>query len=325
MLILNLLKKKNTSPIIGEVFDDLFTNTSVYEDRGDYTIRTTSSRYNFMYSGDLMSVKGISTLGGTFWNYIEIFINDVYYQSLQINNTSYQDITLPVGGKKITILSGICSRPNNVGDIKSTFLTGLSLDTTRYTKLNVQNNNTEYVFLGDSITVGDHAFTSINGYANLFYKEDKLSTTILGWGWARLFDFGSDSGKITECVARIIDAFKSAPNKKLIIALGTNDMALDGRSASDFIGYARNLINAIVSADPTIQIFYNEPLYRNGDPALLQSYRTELANLSTELGTFTVIPCKNACTYPSDYADSVHPNNQGHKKYKDFVATYINL
>lgn len=305
-----------------DVFDNVFTNTSNYGDRAGYTIRTTSSRYSFMYAGVSMQIKGKTTISGTFWNFLEIFINDVYYQSVQVNDDNYINVPLPWGNKKISILTGITSHPNNTGDIVGTFLTGLIVDRFLYSKINTQENAAEYVFLGDSITVGDHAFTSINGYANLFYKKDKLSTTVLGWGWGRLFDFAGDTTKINDTVARILEALKTSTTRKLIIALGTNDYGIDVRPANDFISYARNMINAIILADPTIEILWNEPLYRNGESTLLQSYRDGLVSLAAELGTFAVVPCKNVCTYPDDYADPIHPNTVGHDKYYTFVKPY---
>lgn len=322
-MIIYLLKQKKVE-LWEDVFDNLFTNSTVYEDKNGYTIRSTSSRFTFQYTGTQINIKGVTQTGPTN-NYLHVFVNDVYLQSVQIVNDIYNTILLPKGNKIVSILSGQTSRSDFNLPINGTFLTGVEVNTLEYSKLNIQNNNTEFVFLGDSITVGANASTNINGYANLFYNDDKLSTTIIGWGWAQLHNFASDTAKINDTVARIVTALNNAPNKKLIIALGTNDYGIAARPVVDFIGYARNLINAIVLADSTIDIWWNEPLFRENETALLQSYRDSLVSLSIELGTFVVIPCRNCAVYPSDYSDSVHPNNHGHKKYKDFVATYINL
>lgn len=319
MFILSLLKSKDTSPIIGEVFDNVFTNTSKCTDFVDYTTRSTASRYTFNYSGTSISIRGKNTFTNASFNHLEIFVDDNHYMSLPISNTDYNNVTFPKGNKKISILTGGTTTTSMLG----TYLTGLTLDTTRYTKINTQDNSTEIVFLGDSITVGDSAITPVNGYSWLFYKENKLSTTILGYGYGKLFDFGSDTNKINSIVTRITTSFKSAPTKKLVIALGTNDYGLDTRPAVDFLGYARNLINAIVAADSTIEIFWNEPLRRGGETSLIQDYRDGLVALSTELGTFTVIPCKEAAGYPSGYTGAVHPNTTGHKRYKDFIYPYV--
>jgi lysophospholipase L1-like esterase len=319
-----ILKGQNHDPVFGEVFDNVFSNGVSYGDRTGYIIRSTASRYEFHYSGTTMSIRGKQTINSTIWNYLQIFVNDAFYSSFQVNDELYHSVTLPSGDKKVTLLSGLTSRPNNTGDVLGTFITGLNLDTTRYQKIAPTFKSTEYVFLGDSITVGDHATTWVNGYSNLFYKNDKLSTSVLGWGWARLFDFASDSTKISDTVSKITSCFGTATVKKLIIALGTNDYGLSSVSAVNFELYARNLISAIKLADPNIQIWWNEPLYRGSEGALLQSYRELLTSLSVELGTFVKIPCKNCITYPSGYnTDRLHPINCGMVEYYNFDKTYI--
>lgn len=323
--LINFFLGSNSEPLnpVRDVFDGVYTNSIALGDRVGYKIVSAFSRYSFNYNGTSIQIRGKNTIVRAGRTTIEIYIDDTWLKSINISDTNYVTTTLPNGDKKVTLVTGV-TYPDNIGGMLGTFLTGLILNTENgYAKINDQNNTSEYVFLGDSITVGQIATPPTYGYSELFYTNNKLSTTVLGYSGAMLADFAITQELADQTAAQLIGALKTSTDRNIIIALGTNDYKRTLASAT-FLTYAERLINSIYALDQSVKIYWNEPLYRVNETQLLQDYRDVLTSSALSSGLFAIIPSKNCVTYPSGYmSDGLHPNNAGHLEYNLFVAGYI--
>lgn len=326
----NILKKKS-----GEqpeqavnVFDNNFIDSIIYSQEVDYQIRSAASIWKFEYSGQFFKLKANPTILPTFaafnYNTVIVIVDGVFYQEVFFaDSEDEQVITLPASGiKTIELIEGLTSKPPSLGII-GTFLTEVTLYESQFTKINQVPVTDKLCFLGDSITVGGNAdYPSSEGYAHLFRQDQNAG--ILGYGYGKVRDFAETSGLIDQTVLEIQDMLSNATNKKLVIALGTNDFGLDGTAASTIQTWYGNLLDAINAADSSIEIFCISPLLRSDDSTLLDDYRTAISNVCSARAYATYIEGKTILSL-GDLDDGLHPTTAGHLKYYQAINTTILL
>ena len=174
-------------------------------------------------------------------------------------------------------------------------------------------------------TVGDNADVySVGGYSVLNRPEHEVG--LIGYGVARMKDFGETAGKRTIAISYINDLFSNVTTDKvLVIALGTNDFAIDSTAAATFKTWYGDLLDDINTADSSITIYCISPLIRADDAPLLDDYRTAIDDLCTARAYATHIPGKNILSVGApDFNDGVHPSNSGHIKYNNAIDPIIN-
>lgn len=305
------------------VFDTNFINSIVYAHESGYQIRSAASEWHFSYTGTYLGIKVKPTAYNNYpnWAEIVIVINGVVHSVEHFTNESIKEITLPAGFKTIQLIEGLISKPNT---IIGTFITDVILDATKFTKINETGVPEKIVFIGDSITVGaNSAIPSTGGFAHLFKYEEAKQIGILGYGYGRLKDFAQTQAKINTTTSHINEMFSNVlTSKKLVIALGTNDFALDATNNELFGEWYSNLLDAIHIADASIQIFCISPLLRKVDGVLLDEYRAVIGTACETRDFCTHIPGKSILLQ-TDLADGVHPSTAGHAKMKGVLAGYL--
>jgi len=311
---------------------EIFTkNTDVYDIQYFYNsvtynagARSAGSNYSFNYSGYSIEVGANPTAFNPFpqWSQILVYVDDVYYTTLTYTGAETKEVVLPAGNKKITLKEGIVSKPTTT--IIGTFLTSIALELDKYTPYTEGSTDDKVVFLGDSITVGTSATTPIKeGYAFLFSEENNHDVTCLGWGYGTVKDFAETPLELADLNTWVTASLSNVTsNKRIVIALGTNDYALDSTPVSTFKGWYENLVDEVNIIDSNIEIYCISPLIRVGETSLIQDYRDAIDE---------VCDVRSYCTYIdglpildlSDLADNVHPTTAGHKKYKDYIYNSI--
>lgn len=288
-----------------------------------YNIRNPFSEFEFYTKDELIQIKANPTFYANYptLSTIVVFENDVYKSSHQITSADkIVEIPLSAGNKKVTLVESGTSTAGT-STIKGTYL--ISVRAVNFTKNNHGIVASKTVFLGDSITVGGNsANPQKEAFARLFKVENSKEVAVLGYGYARLKDFAETTLKINDTVSKLVTLLSNATEKKLVIALGTNDYGLDSTAAATFGTWYANFVDAINVADSNIQIYCVSPIRRTGDPALLADYRTEINTIcsirlfATHINGYDILLL-------TDMADGVHPTTAGHKKYKDAIYPVI--
>lgn len=311
--MIKLLQQSLNTKNITDVFDTDFINSVNY----GAGIRSAGSEWHFKYNDTYLGIRVNPTLYGTFpqFTQISIIIDGEHWQTDFFTDTSLHEYTLPAGSKIVQLIESVISKPSN---IIGTFITEVKLNSYKFTKINESSVSEKVVFLGDSITVGANADTpSLEGYPYLFKYQSNKEVGVLGYGYGTVKDFAETTPKITATVAHITEMFSNVvTTKTLLIALGTNDFALDSTPAATLKVWFGNLLDAINTADSDIDIHCLSPLIRSSDGALLDQYRTDIGDLCSTRDYCTHIAGKTILT-TGDLDDGVHPTTAGHKKLKD--------
>lgn len=309
-----------------DVMSDVY-NASNFINSIDYSAnkRSAGSEYKFNYSGTLIQISANTTLASTFpaYSQIIVYVNGLYNQTVNIvDSSTIYNINLPSGNKEIKLIEGLTSKPSST--IIGVWLSSIMLQASKYSLITEGNINERIVFLGDSITVGGNAtYPTKDGYAFLFKQNKEVA--VVGYGYGKIKDFAETTIKINTTVGYFNSLFSNVTTtKKIVISLGTNDFALDGTSAATFSMWYGNLLNAINSADNTIDVFCISPLNRTSNNALLDSYRTEIQNLCSIRSYCTYIDGKPILDTTIDLVDGVHPSTSGHLKYYNAIKNTIN-
>lgn len=302
----------NTFSVASNVFDDNFINSVVYSNETGYNVRSAFSEWRFNYSGTYLGLKVKPEMYASFplYSTIQIIINGSYYQSVQFTDESLIELTLPAGGKVISLIEGAL---NYSSGWKGTFLTEIWLSRNVFSK-NIPTPTQKIVFLGDSITSGFKPTNPQEGtYSRLFSSDGGFSVAVLGWGNGKLEDYAGTSGLITSTVSNITSLFSGVTTKSMFILVGTNDWAV-ATPYTTFIGWYEDLLDAINLADSSITINCISPLARSGDNSALDDYRTAIDTMCSTRSFATHIAGKTILIYPDDFEDIVHPSNSGHLK-----------
>ncbi len=296
-------------PAYESVYDGVFEDSIAYATG----FRNAYSKFKFTYSGTSIWVKANPLYWMTKNDYanIEVYVNGVWNQTVNFTNSLYKEIILPAGNDKEVILiegylaySGSVYYGTWIRDIlaNSTFVKGDEPDVTA-----------KIVLCGDSIMHGSFGTNPwINGCAGKFYNAGS-EVAMYSYSSGFLSQIASDAGKISAAVAHIQALFANVTTTKtLVIELGTNDAAAS-TVHTDFNAWYGNLLDAINTADSTIEIICLSPIYRNDafETNFLVDYRTDIVALCGTRAYTTYINGHDLCSYPGDYADTIHPDNDG--------------
>jgi hypothetical protein len=297
------------------VFDTVFQNSVTI----DIGVRSPFSEYVFDYSGTSLNVQGVATLTSSPFNRLTFLIDGIYDSILSFTATpTWKTYSLPAGQKRITIVEGATSKPPD-SPVLGTRLTGLKFDSTKYQKVNYVSKNEKYVFLVNSIGVGDRTMCmSTEAWTRQFNSENNKDVAVYGWGYAKLMDMAYPTSTLDTTVSRLIRLCGSSANKNIIISLGTNDYSTT-TSKDTIAKYYSLLVDSIHSKSPTATIFCVAPIYRYNESSLMESYRSKIDSISIVKNFCIYINPYSSLTYPADYNDAIHPNLSGHNKLKDYI------
>ena len=308
------------APNYMDVIDTQFNNSLTYS----AGIRSAASSFDFIYTGNQIKIKGNPTYYGTYpqFSHIVIIVNYAVYQVVNITNTNEITVNLPGGVQHIRIVEGLTTNPS--GTILGTWLTYLYLDANKFIKIYKTTFDKRIVFAGDSIMVGANAdYPSVNGFGALCRIENDFDIVITGYGYGRLKDIAETAGKISTFTGYLSTLFTNVTTKKLFIEYGTNDFALDSTAANTFETWYGNLLDAVHTLDSSITIYCLSPLIRAVDGALLDSYRTSIANLCAARSSYCIHIAGKTLLTTGDLADGVHPSTAGHLKLRNAIFNTI--
>lgn len=287
--------------------------------------RSAFSKYSFNTDSDFVRVEVDNTLYPSFSSYSNyaIYVDGVFdgVKSCAVTDTYYY-YDLPSGNHDIDIIQNITTI--RMGSIVSTFITDIKIDDTVFTQYEEQPTTDKVVFVGDSITVGDGSLIPQNeAFSRLFEVENSHEVGVIGYGSAKVESFTSTPTELAEFRTNIIDMTSNiTSNKKVVIALGTNDFGLSGTPVNTFEGWYIDLVEEVNSIDANIEIYCISPLFRTDESQLLVDYRTAIDNICSTRAYCTYID-GGVILNAGDLADGVHPTTAGHKKYKDAIYSVI--
>jgi lysophospholipase L1-like esterase len=297
------------------LFNPQFNNSINYSDEGTYFKRSTDSEYEFTYSGTYLKVQAEVT--GTDVE-IAVFEDNVWKQTLTMVDATDKIVTLTAGAKTVKLVEG---RVRGNVALTGVRMTSLVLDDTAFVKVDDGNVAERFVFFGDSITQGNTATNHfINAYAQLFKYTDTKNVTILGAGGLQLTHVNTSE---SDWVGYVQSAFTdTTTTKKLVIMLGTNDF-LNAVTTVNYTAYYESLLDAIIAADNTIEIYCISPLDNSTADATLTAYDAAVSTICSTRAEATYIDGLGILTYATGYADTVHPDSSGHLTIHDNIDGII--
>ena len=128
-------------------------------------------------------------------------------------------------------------------------------------------------------------------------------------------------------VARVKELMGTSATKTLVIALGTNDCAVNSwainQASPDFTAYKACItatLQALHAAVPDMAIRVYLPILRTTD-TYQPAWRTAIADACTGLAYATVVHCETWTI--TKQADGIHPNDTGHTELAAYVKTDI--
>ena len=285
-------------------------NNSITYDTG---LRSTVSEFAFNYSGTTIRLEAAVTGADN----IDVYEDGVYTQSVTMVNGVSQLVTLSAGEKLVTLTESVVSNVKLNG-VKLTFII---VEPSLFSKVDQGVVTNRFVFLGDSITMGQGATNRTReGFAELFRYTNGKSVTITGYSGGELAVIGGSS--LADSLTWITNAFRSTLGRKVLtIMLSTNDFSL-GKLASIVNGQYIALIDGIHANDPDIEVFVITPTIRTDDAALLDTYRANQVTMCSTRAWATSIDGKTILTV-GELADVVHPNTAGHLLIHDAIDSII--
>lgn len=312
------VEKKGTNI---ERYNPVFNNSVTLSIEPNYNIRNAFSEFEFYTTDTSITIQADSTIKSLFPQYaqIAVFEDDVYSGVYLITDKNDVEITLSAGNKKVTLVEGLTTMP--ITDMLGTYLTSIKAE--NFTKNNQGNVDTKCCFIGDSITVGGNSsIPQKEAFGRLFKIENSKEVAILGYGYATLKDFAETQLLVDNTVTDLLNLLSNSSEKKLVIALGTNDYGLDSTPPATFAEWYANFVDSIHASDNSMEIYCISPLRRSGDPTLLANYRIEIETICSSRSYTTYINGYDILLL-TDLVDGVHPTTAGHKKYKDAIYNII--
>lgn len=251
---------------------------------------------------------------------VNIVVDGVLQETATSSVDGISEITLPAGNKYIQIVQTKVSGAS----FSAAHLKSIWVDNSLFTNDEETTVANRLFCLGDSITqgstAGDEGWSS---FGMLFRRNDSLNSIIGGFTGAKLFDVASDSTKLATTMGWMNDAFSNVTgDKKMLIALGTNDWGLDTRAAASMRTYMDDLLDEINTTDSDVEVFVLSPLNRTGEDGLLTDYRTEFSGSCSSRAWATYIEGDSLIDPATETVDGLHPNKAAHLSiYNDIKAT----
>ena len=278
------------------------------------TTRTPFASYKFNYSNTSLTIGANPTIYASYPTYaiLDIFVNDIYNQSVAYTSATSIAVTLPAGQKTIEIVEGGTSKPTTT--ILGTFIT--SIKGTGTINPITSNVSEKIIFICNSIGIGGNADDlARQAFTRLFKIDNSKEVAFIGYGYGRLKDFGYNSDSITSTTSKITTLFSNVTTtKKIVLELGTNDYGLDVSDTTSVGTWLGNLVDAIHALDATIHVYVISPFYRHSESSLMTNYRIRYTNVcngtATRKSFITYISGTTimaAADYPTYYnADGLH-------------------
>lgn len=301
------------------VFDGIYKNSILLPD----SKVSASSVYEFQYSGNSLSVQVASDVSIAGYKYVSIFVDGVFYQKLDYVDSTYFDLSLPIGNKTVKILTGITTKPS--ATVLNTRITDIMAHSSLYTKINTISTD-KIVVIADSIGVGDAASNyNYTAWATKFMYIDNIDTSLLGWGYGKIKDSAETTPKIEDTIAKLTSAFNNSGRKIVIIQAGTNDYGLDSTAAATFGTWYLALVQAIKSIGLGIEIYCYSPLHRDGETSLLTDYRTQIVGICTNEAVTHIDGFAIMNYSVTNYANAVHPNDAGMLLIYNYIKSALTI
>lgn len=295
----------------GDVVADVPTNQAALKPLFNNSVtystgkRSTDSEYEFNYSGTVIKVQadvsGVETK-------LAVFVDGAYSSTLTMVDKVPQYVTFSSGAKVIKLIEGTCRNSGLTG----VRINSLALQDSLFSKIDDGNVASRLVLWGDSITQGDLATNHfIEGFAQLYKYTGLRNTTILGYAGAKVREFGETPANVTESISWLNKAFAdTTTTKEVLIALGVNDF-LQGETAVNVGIWAENFLEGITTARPDVTFYWMTPLDCASANSTLVDIRTAITTACGNWGV-TVIDGSTILTYPTNYANTNHPDILGH-------------
>ena len=322
MLNLNILRYEIGLNDYFHSLDNMFNLNS-----GAYTPNV-FSKFTFVTTSNTLKVEFISDIYNTYptFSNIAVLVDNVYYRTISaIANKEilYSEIDLPLGTKRITLVTGLQSKPST--DLLGTWLRAVYVDADSLFSVENALTQNELLVYGDSIVAGGNCdippvqcFTqnlNTNYYGTILVEAHgfrSLNEDLLAYG---------DMTAFAQYLA-------NADPKKLWIAIGTNDYGLSKWSASDFGVAYGNLLDAVNTLCPNCKIYCQSPLVRSDETAntfgdITQDYRDAISTVVVTRTDYATYIDGSTILTTSDLADGVHPTTLGHSKYSDYVTSVL--
>ena len=262
------------------------------------------------------------------WN----FITTVHGDSTSEGFSTRTATLTGSGFRRFYIVEGGIGKENNI-EPKGQWISTIEAVTGTIEITLIPKNTNRIVAVGDSILVG--AVSSLNsryGWIPLLRgvkRAQDWSVSTYGFGSASTMDMFLTDEYQQVGAQDVFDNLTGATGRKVLIwVLGTNDFNY-GKDPNDMAIAAGNVWDKVYALDSTIEIICVTPLLR-GDNSRL-----------TGIGDWSIIDHRNALTTAAnsrayvtvydgepiiasaDLVDQVHPNDVGHQKVADYMASIL--
>ncbi len=332
---------------VGNVASTTFDMTNVVN-YYDYLYSTSKSGYLetnnfsrgvFTTNASSMSIVGFTNIYSLFSGYADIGVrvNGADYQALNFTGSGSQTFTvnLPGGTKTVEVVSGAQTSNNNPATIFGSWPTSITfIGELSPTVLAPPTQTKRIVFYGDSIMTGDDSTNpSLQAWSLLVRSawSGTGSTMALSYGFRSLFDDCTDVSTCQTLANLLTGKFSGITNKYVYLQVSTNDYGLNKWAAATFgTNYAR-LLDDIHANDAAVLIYAQTAIPRatetaNGSGSTTQDYRDQITTVCNARSSYcTVVDGTAIFTYPTNYADTVHPNLAGQTQYANYVKTLFSI
>lgn len=307
-----------------EVYDDTkLIDGVILEAATGYNVHTGFSSFKFETDATVVKIKVKPRMYSAYpqWSHITVVKDGTILGRYKFTDETYTSVYLGTGTKTVELIEEGIGKPST--EILGTFINSILSNGTTNT-IDESNPTERLVFIGDSITNGGNASYLYNGYASLF-KQNGEYINVYGYGYGSIYDYAGDGTKLTTLTGFLTSLLDGSVTNKIIIMMGTNDYGLNKTNASTFQTNYDNMLEAINTAFPTVDIFAITPIIRSIETAntfgnTLDDYRTAITNAASGKAYVTVIDGKTILA-TSDLTDGVHPSTAGHVKLYDALKT----
>ena len=311
-------------------------NTSAFEDTGadidktTYLQTSTFAHVDYQTTATSVTVDSYNTSYDVYPKFTEIgvYVNGVYNQRIVPASlgASSSIITLPSGGKTVSFVNGLQSRPNPTLNPIGTFVTRLSANARMTRVMHTPKNR--LVVYGDSIAVGGNAAIAVAEAWPLLVRAAHTpnSLALEAWGHRSLHEDCADSTARAAFIAKLTTYNPS----RIWLAIGTNDFGLNKWSAASFgVAYAA-LLDDLHTALPATTIFVQTPIVRFNEKAnlfgnTLSDYRVQIAAAAVARPAYTILIDGTAIMTNASLVDGVHPSTAGHALYANAVNRFLGI
>lgn len=167
---------------------------------------------------------------------------------------------------------------------------------------------------GTYLAIGDSTSWIIATYENL-YASRVFHSICSNYGAIRHVNKGLGGTSSTVIASIMGQYFLNIPCDLVTIGLGMNDCVNDVTGATQFGTNLTNIINALRSRNPNVEIILCAPNDTTDSTRTpyIANYRAQMQSVSQTLNTFYCDFSKAFTNTPTYSADGIHPNDAGHQ------------